>query len=127
MLCQPVFVSTRRNGMREGGGRAETTYASGRITAQSQPAMRQPTGTASVVRMIIAAQHAKLMTSAIQNRLRILGTSCQKFDRSTSFFVAPHVMLYENRWASRAWERWILSPPKKKKLSGMSAITPCRE
>ena len=83
--------------MREGGGRAETTYASGRITAQSQPAMRQPTGTASVVRMIIAAQTAKHSANATQKRLRILGTSSQKLLRSTSFFVAPQVILYEKR------------------------------
>ena len=75
-----------------------------------------------MARTTIAAQHARLMTRASQKRLRILGTSCQKFDRSTSFFVAPHGMLYEKRWASRAWERWILSPPKKKKLPMTSVV-----
>ena len=69
-----------------------------------------------MARTTIAAQNAMLMTSESQKRLRILGTSCQKFDRSTSFLVAPHVMLYEKRCASSAWDRWILSPPKKKKL-----------
>ena len=59
----------------------------------------------SVLMMIIAAQQARLITSASQKRLRILGTSSQKFDRSTSFFVAPQVMLYEKRWARSACER----------------------
>ncbi len=79
-----------------------STYARGTMTAQSQPNMRQPMGTASVVRMTMIAQNARLMTKASQKRLRILGTSSQKLDRSTSFFVAPQVMLYEKRCASRA-------------------------
>jgi len=53
---------------------------------------------------------------ASQNRRRIRGTSMKKFDRSTSFFVAPHVMLYEKRCASSASDKWIDKPPKKKKL-----------
>ena len=44
-------------------------------------------------------------TSAIQKRLKIFGTSCQKLERSTSFFVAPQVMLYENRCASSACDK----------------------
>ena len=48
--------------------------------------------------------HRVEITSESQKRLRILGTSIQKLDRSTSFFVAPHVMLYEKRWARIAWE-----------------------
>ena len=46
----------------------------------------------------------------------ILGTSLKKLDRSTSFLVALHVMLYENKCARIAWLKGILSPPKKKKL-----------
>ena len=46
----------------------------------------------------------------------IFGTSLKKFERSTSFFVAPHEMSYENRCASIAWLSGIASPPKKKKL-----------
>lgn len=37
-----------------------------------------------------------------QNRLKIFGISLKKLDRSTSFFVAPQLMLYENRWARMA-------------------------
>jgi hypothetical protein len=48
--------------------------------------------------------------------LRIFGTSLKKFDLSTSFFVAVHVILYEKRWARIACESGIGSPPKKKKL-----------
>ena len=48
--------------------------------------------------------HRVEITSESQKRLRILGTSIQKLDRSTSFLVAPHVMLYEKRWARIAWE-----------------------
>ena len=74
-------------------------------------------GMSEVERMTIATAMTKQMMSASQNRRRILGTSSQKLERSTSFFVAPQVMLYEMRWAISAWERWILRPPKKKKLS----------
>jgi hypothetical protein len=56
------------------------------------------------------------MTSDSQKRRKIRGTSMKKFDFSTSFLVAPHVMLYEMRCAMRAWDRWIDRPPKKKKL-----------
>lgn len=78
------------------------THASGTITAQSHPKMRQPTGTAFVLKMTMTAQRVRLIRRAIQKRLRIFGTSSQKFDRSTSFFVAPQVMLYENRCARSA-------------------------
>jgi hypothetical protein len=49
-------------------------------------------------------------------RFMILGTSLKKLESSTSFFVAPHIMLYENRCARIAWLMGMLSPPKKKKL-----------
>jgi len=58
-------------------------------------------------------------TSETRKRFKILGTSMKKFERSTSFFVAPHVMLYENRCESSARERWMLKPPKKKKLNNL--------
>ena len=38
------------------------------------------------------------------------------FDRPTSFFVAPDVMLYEKQCAGIACETEIESPPKKMKL-----------
>jgi hypothetical protein len=66
--------------------------------------------------MIIMQIARKLTSRASRNRLKIRGTSMKKLDFSTSFFVAPHVMLYEKRWASNAWDKWIDSPPKKKKL-----------
>jgi len=46
----------------------------------------------------------------------ILGTSLKKLERSTSFLVALHVILYENKCARIAWLKGMLSPPKKKKL-----------
>ena len=92
------------------------------MTAQSQPKMRQPMGMRSVVRMTIATAVTNEMMSATRKRETILGTSCQKLERSTSFFVAPHVMLYENRCARRACERWMLRPPKKKKLRGRVTV-----
>lgn len=51
-----------------------------------------------------------------QNRVQIFGISLKKLDRSTSFFVAPHVMLYENMWARMDCESGMERPPKKKKL-----------
>lgn len=48
--------------------------------------------------------HRVEITSESQKRLRIFGTSIQKLERSTSFLVAPQVMLYEKRWARIAWE-----------------------
>lgn len=66
--------------------------------------------------MTIPAQTEIQMMRASQNLRKIFGTSIQKLDASTSFLVAPQVMLYEKTWARRAWEMWMLSPPKKKKL-----------
>lgn len=94
----------------------EKTYASGTMTAQSQLNMRHPMGMRSVVRMIMAMAAAKEMASEMRKRSKIFGTSCQKFERSTSFLVAPQVMLYEKRWARSACDSGMLSPPKKKKL-----------
>ena len=68
----------------------------GKMTAQSHPGIRQPEGTISVDKIAIAMKIPMQMIKASQKRLRILGTSSQKFERSTSFLVAPHVMLYEN-------------------------------
>ncbi len=90
--------------------------ASGKISAQSTPGICHPIGTMFVVRITIPAQTIRQSANAIQKRFKIFGTSSQKLLRSTSFFVAPHWMLYEKRCARRAWERWIERPPKKKKL-----------
>lgn len=75
------------------------------MTAQSQAWICQPTGMTGVARTIIIAMSSVQMTSAIQKRFKILGTSSQKLERSTSFLVAPHWMLYEKRCARRACER----------------------
>jgi hypothetical protein len=55
-------------------------------------------------------------------RFIILGTSLKKLEISTSFLVAPHVILYENRCARIAWVMWMLKPPKKKKLEGKNRL-----
>lgn len=87
------------------------------MTAQSALGTTlHPSGTKPVLNTIIPITKMIEMTSESQNLLRIFGTSRKKFDFSTSFFVAPQVMLYENKCAKRAWERWTERPPKKKKL-----------
>ena len=73
-------------------------------------------GTSDVETITIPASMAKEMSIENQNRLAILGISLKKLERSTSFFVAPQVMLCEKQWARMAWETGIESPPKKKKL-----------
>lgn len=52
----------------------------------------------------------------LPHRFIILGTSLKKLERSTSFLVALHVILYENKCARIVWLKGMLSPPKKKKL-----------
>lgn len=86
------------------------------MTAQSEPSMRHWMGTMEVLRMIMAKTMIQATSHENQKRLKILGISLKKFDRSTSFFVAPHVMLYEKQWARIACDTGIESPPKKKKL-----------
>ena len=80
------------------------TYTRGRIRDQELFSIRHSEGTRPVAKMITVMTHRAEITSESQNRLRILGTSIQKLERSTSFFVAPHVILYEKRWARMAWE-----------------------
>ena len=86
------------------------------MTAQSLPGTRQSMGSTGRLSTIIAPMISKLTTNESQKRRKMRGTSLKKFERSTSFFVAPHVMLYEKRWARSACERWMERPPKKKKL-----------
>ena len=81
------------------------TTASGKMTAQSSPGIRHPGGTRSVARTTIIANRKKPMVSDSQKRRRIRGTSIKKLDLSTSFLVAPHVILYENMCARSAWDR----------------------
>ena len=73
-------------------------------------------GTRGVLAMTIPTMRTQESNHENQKRLKILGISLKKFDRSTSFFVAPHVMLYEKQCARMACETGIESPPKKKKL-----------
>ena len=70
--------------------------ANGNITAHEEVSIRQANGTSTVEQTIIPAMMINAMVSATQNRLKIFGTSLKKLERSTSFFVAAQVMLYEN-------------------------------
>ena len=92
------------------------TSASGKRTAQAFPGIRYARGIRLLEKTTIITMTKKLRTSDSQNRRRMRGTSMKKFDFSTSFFVAPHWILYEKRCASRAWDKWSERPPKKKKL-----------
>ena len=93
-----------------------TVIASGKMTAHAEPSMRHSSGTMGVLRMTMAATRIQEQSHENQKRLKILGTSLKKLDRSTSFFVAPHVMLYEKQCAKIAWDTGMERPPKKKKL-----------
>lgn len=110
------------------------TYARGKMTAQPEPSTRHSAGTREVLATIIPAIMMTDTTRGNQNLiqrwisvgtlkvkeanlLKILGTSLKKLDRSTSFLVACHDMLYENRCARIAWLMGMPRPPKKKKLS----------
>lgn len=73
------------------------THDKGRMTAQSTPGTLQARGGSEVDNMIIAMIQMNERTKASQKRLRIRGTSMKKLERSTSFLVAPHVILYEKR------------------------------
>jgi hypothetical protein len=92
------------------------TYARGRITAHEPDGTCHCGGMSGVLSTTIPMRVTKHKRKATQNRLKIRGTSMKKFDLSTSFFVAPQVMLNENKCARRAVEMCMLSPPKKKKL-----------
>jgi hypothetical protein len=93
-----------------------STLASGKMTAHPAPGTRHSYGMSGVAHTIMPAMSRVARMSDTRKRFRIAGISFQKFERSTSFFVAAHVMLYENRCASTACEIGIESPPKKKKL-----------
>lgn len=67
------------------------------MTAQFNPGICHIDGTRLVDKMIIPIIMMKDKTKDSQNRFAIFGISSQKFERSTSFLVAPHVMLYEKR------------------------------
>ena len=86
------------------------------MTAHPEPSMRHARGTSGVLRMIIANTMTHDTSQENQKRLKIFATSLQKFDLSTSFFVAPQVMLYENVCARMACDTGMERPPKKKKL-----------
>ena len=82
------------------------------------PEIRHSKGRWLLERIIIINIARKLKRSASQNRRMIRGISLMTklCNRSTSIRVAPHVILYEKRCASRAWDKWIEMPPNKKKL-----------
>jgi hypothetical protein len=54
---------------------------------------RQPSGTTGRQSTMTATMARSAMRKATRKRLRIRGTSMKKFERSTSFLVAPHWML----------------------------------
>ena len=93
-----------------------STYARGKMIAHPPPSILQAIGTKGVDTIIIPAIRMIAKAKENQKRLRIFGTSLKKLERSTSFFVAPQVMLYEKRWARMAILSGIARPPKKKKL-----------
>lgn len=118
---------------------SESTYASGKMIAQAEPSTRHPSGTNDVAHttmqlritterrtgnqnlvcggdMYMRILGAKKKPKKLPHRLMIFGTSLKKLERSTSFLVALHVILYENKCARIAWLKGMLSPPKKKKL-----------
>ena len=88
----------------------------GTITLQTVTGILHSEGTNGSMSTIIPAATVKEQMRATRNRDRILGTSRKKFDRSTSFLVAPHWMLYDTMCARIALLRWIERPPKKMKL-----------
>ena len=102
------------------------TTERGKMTAQAEPSTRHSTGTSGVLRMMMPKTSIQDTSHENQKRLKILGISLKKFDRSTSFLVAPHVMLYEKQWARIACETGIESPPKKKKLEAEVSDDPLR-
>lgn len=75
----------------------DNTYARGKIRDQELVSILHSAGTHLVAKPMTAITDRVDTKSESQKRLRILGTSIQKFDRSTSFFVAPQVILYEKR------------------------------
>lgn len=115
----------------------ESTYASGKMTAQAVPSTRHSSGTNDVAHTTmptrittetetenqnlvnVGGMYVRILRKverSMPHRFMIFGTSLKKLERSTSFFVAPHVILYENKCARIAWLKGMLSPPKKKKL-----------
>ena len=93
----------------------ETTYASGIITAQAEPSTRHSSGTNGVAHTIMppiittetitenqnlgsgcdiyVRTHGAKRPMKLPHRFIIFGTSLKKLERSTSFFVALHVIL----------------------------------
>lgn len=76
----------------------------GRIRDQELFSILHSGGTSFVERKMTIKTHKVEISSESQKRLRTLGTSIQKLERSTSFLVVSQVMLHEKRWARMAWE-----------------------
>ena len=92
------------------------TSRSGKRAAQAFQGTCHSQGRKLLEKMIIVKIARKLSTSAVPCRLMIRGNKIKKFGFSTSFLVAPHLMLYEKRYASRACDKGIERLPKNKKL-----------
>lgn len=122
--------------------RFKSTYASGNMIAQAEPSTCHPSGTNDVAHTTMQPRitterrtenqnlvyggdmHMRTLgakkAKKLSHRFIIFGTSLKKLERSTSFLVALHVILYENKCARIAWLKGMLSPPKKKKLASNS-------
>ncbi len=94
--------------------------AMGMMTAQFVPGIVQSKGNMGRDIAIMAQMVKPQQISATRKRTRIFGTSKKKLDRSTSFFVAPQVILYENMCARMALVKWMDKPPKNMKLQTVS-------
>lgn len=70
-----------------------STYTSGKIRDQELFSILHSEGTYFVEKPMTVITHRVETTSESQKRLRIFGTSIQKLDRSTSFLVAPQIIL----------------------------------
>jgi hypothetical protein len=88
----------------------------GTMTAHLSAAIVQSKGNMGRAKAIMVPITKVQHISATRNRTRIFGTSTKKLDRSTSFLVAPQVILYENMCARIALVKWIDRPPKNMKL-----------
>lgn len=115
---EAMRTRTRVSRLFAGYSGTKGTYTSGKMTAQPSEPIRHSTGRSGVETTTTPAMMTNERRSGNQKRFAILGISLKKLDRSTSFFVAPQVMLYENRCARMAWLSGIERPPKKKKLQG---------
>lgn len=92
------------------------TSRSGKRAAQAFQGTCHSKGRKLLEKMIVMKIARKLRTNAVPCRFMIRGNKIKKFGFSTTFLVAPHLMLYEKRCESRACDKGIERLPKNKKL-----------